>query len=289
MGLLRFIFSKKFIVNLAIAGLLLAVSAVGLFFWLDSYTQHGITVEVPDFSGLKVDEIEAFTDTMDIDFEVIDSLYSTDFPRGTVAEQEPQAGLNVKRGRTIYLTVNALLPKQVTMPNVQNLSLRQAKAVLESVGLKLGELEYQPDIAENAVLFQNVDGETVMKGETVFAGTAVNLVLGLGLSNKKVPIPYLLYSKLEEATDRIHNSSLNLGTFKVDTPVTDTGLVRVYKQIPSFDENDLVPMGTSMILYLTEDTIAIDYDTTFYTTGQLPLDSVLMDSLNNEPDFNEGN
>jgi hypothetical protein len=44
-----------------------------------------------------------------------------------------------------------------------------------------------------------------------------------------------------------------------------------------------------MILYLTEDTIAIDYDTTFYTTGQLPLDSVLMDSLNNEPDFNEGN
>ena len=82
---------------------------------------------------------------------------------------------------------------------------------------------------------------------------------------------------------------MNLGTFKVDTPVTDTGLVRVYKQIPSFDENDLVPMGTSMILYLTEDTIAIDYDTTFYTTGQLPLDSVLMDSLNNEPDFNEGN
>jgi beta-lactam-binding protein with PASTA domain len=289
MGLLRFIFSKKFIVNLAIAGLLLAVSAVGLFFWLDSYTQHGITVEVPDFSGLKVDEIEAFTDTMDMDFEVIDSLYSTDFPRGTVAEQEPQAGLNVKRGRTIYLTVNALLPKQVTMPNVQNLSLRQAKAVLESVGLKLGELEYQPDIAENAVLFQKLDGETVMKGETVFAGTAVNLVLGLGLSNKKVPIPYLLYYKLEEAIDRIQSSSLNLGTFKVDTPVTDTGLVRVYKQIPSFDENDLVPMGTSMILYLTEDTIAIDYDTTFYTTGQLPLDSVLMDSLNNEPDFNEGN
>jgi hypothetical protein len=289
MGLLRFIFSKKFIVNLAIAGLLLAVSAVGLFFWLDSYTQHGITVEVPDFSGLKVDEIEAFTDTMDMDFEVIDSLYSTDFPRGTVAEQEPQAGLNVKRGRTIYLTVNALLPKQVTMPNVQNLSLRQAKAVLESVGLKLGELEYQPDIAENAVLFQKVDGETVMKGETVFAGTAVNLVLGLGLSNKKVPIPYLLYCKLEEAIDRIQRSSLNLGTFKVDTPVTDTGLVRVYKQIPSFDENDLVPMGTSMILYLTEDTIAIDYDTTFYTTEQLPLDSVLMDSLNNEPDFNEGN
>lgn len=288
MGLFRFIFSKKFIVNLAIAGVLLGVSAVGLFFWLDSYTEHGITVEVPDFSGLKLDEIQAFTDTLDIEFEVIDSLYSTEFPRGTVADQEPQPGLNVKRGRTIYLTVNALLPKQVAMPSVKNLSLRQAKAVLESVGLKLGELEYQPDIAENAVLFQKIKGEVVAKGEVVFAGTKVDLVLGLGLSNKKVPIPYLMYYKLDEAIDRIQGASLNLGTFKVDTPVTDTGLVRVYKQIPGFNEKDLVPMGSSVILYLTEDTASIEYDTTFYTTVQLPLDSLGMDSIFNTTDPNEG-
>ncbi|MFT4545335.1 MAG: beta-lactam-binding protein with PASTA domain [Bacteroidia bacterium] len=284
MGLLRFIFSKKFIINLVLAGLLLAGSIVGLFFWLDSYTEHNITVEVPDFSGLSLDEIEAFSDTVEIEFEVIDSLYSTEFPRGTVADQEPQVGSRVKRGRTIYLTINALLPKQVAMPNVRNLSLRQAKAVLESVGLKLGDLEYQPDIAENAVLNQKIGGEIVRNGETVFAGTVVDLVLGLGLSNKKVSIPYLLYYRLDEALDRIQAASLNLATFKIDTPLTDTGLVRVYKQIPAFKEDDFVPMGTSMILYLTEDTIAIDYDTTFYATLQLPLDSLVT-----EGEYNENN
>lgn len=266
-------------VNLVIAFALLGVSFVGLFFWLDAYTEHGITVEVPDFTGLRLDEIQLLADTVEIEFEVIDSLYSKELPRGTVADQEPTAGLAVKRGRTIYLTVNALLPKQVAMPNVKNLSLRQAKAVLESVGLKLGELEYQPDIAENAVLKQKVNGQVVVKGETVFAGTVVDLVLGLGLSNKKVPIPYLLYYKLDEAVDRIQGSSLNLGTFKVDTPVTDTGLVRVYKQIPAFNDKELVPMGSSMILYLTQDTISIEYDTTYYTTVQLPLDSLVIDTI----------
>ncbi len=289
MGLFRFIFSKKFVVNLAIAGVLFGASSVVLFYWLDAYTEHDITVEVPDFTGLKLDEIEAFIDTMDIDFEVIDSLYSTEYPRGSVADQEPRPGLEVKRGRTIYLTVNALLPKQVAMPNVKNLSLRQAKAVLESVGLKLGDLEYEPDIAENAVLKQKVDGRVVQKGETVFAGTVVDLVLGLGLSNTKVPIPYLLYYKLNDAVDRIQQSSLNLATFKVDTPVSDTGLVRVYKQIPEFKENSMVPMGTSLILYLTEDTNSIEYDTTFYGLMQLSLDSVATDSDNNETDFDEGN
>ena len=282
MGLLRFIFSKKFIINLVVAGLLLAGSIVGLFFWLDSYTEHDITFEVPDFSGLSLDEIEAFSDTVEIEFAVIDSLYSTEFPRGTVADQEPQVGSRVKRGRTIYLTINALLPKQVAMPNIKNLSLRQAKAVLESVGLKLGDLEYQPDIAENAVLNQKIGDKIVRNGETVFAGTVIDLVLGLGLSNKKVSIPYLLYYRLDEALDRIQAASLNLATFKIDTPLTDTGLVRVYKQIPVFKEDDFVPMGTSMILYLTEDTIAIDYDVTFYATLQLPLDSLVTEDEYNE-------
>ena len=284
MGLLRFIFSKKFIINLVVAGLLLAGSIVGLFFWLDSYTEHDITVEVPDFSGLSLDEIEAFSDTVEIEFAVIDSLYSTEYPRGTVADQEPQVGSRVKRGRTIYLTINAFLPKQIAMPNVKNLSLRQAKAVLESVGLKLGDLEYQPDIAENAVLNQKTGGKIVRNGETIFAGTVVDLVLGLGLSNKKVSIPYLLYYNLDEALDRIQAASLNLATFKIDTPLTDTGLVRVYKQIPAFKEGDFVPMGTSMILYLTEDTISISYDTTFYSTPQLPLDSLGIDDQYNEND-----
>jgi hypothetical protein len=280
-GLIRFVFSKVFLVNLIIAGIIGALSIVGLFFWLDHYTEHDVTVSTPDFTGVHMNDIAAFADTTDVEWEIVDSLYTNDIPKGTVAEQEPRPGYAVKRGRKIYLTVNAVLPKQVKIPNVRNLSLRQAKGVLESVGLKLGELQYKPDIAKNAVLDQLVDEQPTESDQMAIIGTVIDLVLGDGLSNTRVPIPYLQYYTLAEATDRLNLSSLNLETFKIDTPVVDSGLVRVYKQVPDFDEKDLVPLGTSFILYLTIDTLGIEYDSTLYNNP------ALQDSITIEEEFNE--
>ncbi len=290
MGFIKFIFSKLFLINLAIVGVLVVPACVGLFYFLDTYTEHDITVETPDFIGMTIGEIEAFADTNHLEFEIIDSLYSDELPKGTVAAQEPVPGYKVKRGRMIYVTINALLPKQVSIPDVRNLSLRQAKAVLESVGLKLGDLEYRPDIAKNAVLGQKIKGKEAKKGEMTFSGTVVDLVLGDGLSNTRVPIPYLLYYNLKEATDRLNLSSLNLATFKIDTvTMTDTALVRVYKQIPAFNEKNLVPMGTSVILYLTEDTLSIKYDSTLYFNPLALPDSLVTQEDLNEQDFEGGN
>lgn len=263
---------------------MLGVAAVvGLYYWLDAYTEHGETVTTPDFTGVPINEIEAFADTTEVDWVIVDSLYTDEYPKGTVAEQEPVPGYKVKRGRKVYLTVNAVLPKQVTVPNVRNLSLRQAKAVLESVGLKLGELQYKPDIAKNAVLDQEINEKPTDEGQMAVIGTVIDLVLGDGLSNTRVPIPYLLYYKLDEATDRLNLSSLNLAAFKIDTPLIDTSLVRVYKQVPAFNEKDLVPLGTSFILYLTDDTMNIEYDSTLYS---LP---ALSDSLGIDEEFDETN
>lgn len=285
MGFIKFIFSKVFLINLAIAGALAIPAMVGLYYWLDFQTEHGITVETPNLTGLKLKDLEAMADTLEVELVVVDSVYSEDFPRGTVADQDPKAGASVKRGRKIYITVNAMLPKQVVVPDVKNLSIRQAKAVLESVGLKLGGLEYQPDIAKNAVLQQKINGKMVKKGTLAFSGTVVDLVLGDGLSNTRVLIPYLLYYNLQEAIDRLNLSSLNLATFKIDDPFTDSTKVRVYKQVPAFSETNLVPMGTSIILYLTEDTLSIQYDSTLYALPTLMGDSILTEETINEEEF----
>lgn len=284
LDLIRFIFSKAFLVNLIIAGVLGIGAIIGLYFWLDSYTEHGITIETPDFTGVRLDELEAFADTTDVEWIVVDSLYSNEIPKGAVADQDPEPGYKVKRGRKVYLTVNAILPKQVTVPNVRNLSLRQAKAVFESVGLSLGELRYRPDIAKNAVLDQLIGERSVQEGQNVAVGTTIDLVLGDGLSNTRVPIPYLMYYKLEEATDRLNLSSLNLGTFKIDTPVVDSSLARIYKQIPAFKEDELVPLGTSFIVYLTNDTSSIEYDSTLYRRVE-PLDSLMIEEDFDAQDF----
>lgn len=281
LAFIRFIFSKQFIINAAVAVVLGVLCLVGLFFWLDAYTENGVTVKTPDFTGVPVMEIAQFADTTDVEYIVVDSLYTDEYPKGAVADQEPKPGYPVKRGRKVYLTVNAILPKQVVMPDVRNLSIRQAKAVLESIGLKLGELQYRPDIAKNAVLDQIIKGKSVPKGKLVVSGTVVDLVLGDGLSNTRVQIPYLLYYTLEKAAERLNLSSLNLATFVVDTTVVDTSLARVYRQVPAYNEKDLIPMGTPFILYLTDDTLNIEYDSTLYSRVLVP------DSLLNEENFDE--
>ncbi|MFM1876695.1 MAG: hypothetical protein RL266_2432 [Bacteroidota bacterium] len=257
---------------------------VGLFFWLDAYTENGVTVKTPDFSGVSLKEIEQFADTTDVEYIIVDSIYTNEYPKGTVAYQDPKPGYPVKRGRKVYLTVNAILPKQVVMPDVRNLSIRQAKAVLESVGLRLGELSYRPDIAKNAVLDQLIRGRSASKGRSVVVGTVVDLVLGDGLSNTRVPIPYLLYYTLQEATERLNLSSLNLATFVVDTSVVDTSLARVYRQVPAFSQKDLIPLGTPFIIYLTDDTLSIEYDSSLYSNALVP-DSVLVEENFDEQQF----
>ena len=77
------------------------------------------------------------------------------------------------------LTINATVPKKVTMPNLVGYSMRQAKAELSSRGLNLGKLIYVDDIATNNVLKQQQRGKDVRPGSSVESGSDIDLVVGL--------------------------------------------------------------------------------------------------------------
>lgn len=275
MSFFRFLFSKKFIVNLMVASALGAAVVAGAFWYMDHYTDHGVSFEVPDFRGVSMDSLEAAFDTTELNFLIVDSIYSEEIPRGSVAEHDPPPGSHVKRNRVVYLTVNAWLKQQVQMPDLVNLSLRQAKAKLESSGLILGELTYVPDIAKNAVLKQFVKGEEIEKGFQIVKGSTIDLEMGDGLSSSRVPIPYLLYRDLAAATEAIKAASLNVGAVVIDTPITDTAFVKVYRQIPAHNPKRLLRMGSFVDLFLTEDTAGIEYDTALLKVDTLTLDSAL--------------
>lgn len=275
MSFFRFLFSKKFLVNLIAASAFGAVLVAGVFWYMDHYTDHGVTFEVPDFRGISIDSLEAAFDTTELNFMIVDSIYSDEIPRGSVAEHDPLPGSMVKRNRVVYITANAWLKQQVQMPDLVNLSLRQAKAKLESSGLRMGELTYTPDIAKNAVLKQFARGVEIEKGTSIVKGATIDLEMGDGLSSSRVPIPYLLYRDLAAATEAIKAASLNVGAVVIDTPITDTAYVKVYRQIPSHNPNRLLRMGSFVDLFLTEDTARIDYDTALLRLDTLTLDSAL--------------
>jgi beta-lactam-binding protein with PASTA domain len=246
MGFFKFFKSKYFWIH---TGLAVVLSIFLLWFTLkalDVYTRHGSSIEVPDFNGKSIAELEDYADDYDVRYEIIDSIYDFNLPKGTVVMQDPAAGTKVKDGRKIYLTVVALQPEQVEMPNLLDLTLRQATAMLETYGLKVGKLQYVPDIATNAVLKQKYQGKVIEEGTMIEKGAKIDLILGQGEDNQKVEVPYLYGLKQSDAIRELKANSLNVGE-EVFEDGMDTTVSRVYKASPGF--RNVVSMGTTIKLW----------------------------------------
>ena len=243
------IYVKHFLASFGVLLLLL----LGIGQLLKNITDHGESVKVPDFKGLKTTALENFIKDKPFRFVITDSVYDLKKPKGTVVEQTPAPGFNVKTNRTIYLTVNATQPPQVKMPNLIDASLRQAISLLETYGLKVGNLNYKPDIAKNAVLEQFYAGKKINPGSSVIKGSSIDLTLGKGISDEKVEIPSLISMKRNEALNIINLASLTVGAEVFDKDVKDSSLAKVYRQHPAPSKVNLINMGSPVNLFYTQD------------------------------------
>lgn len=256
MSLKEFILSKTFLKNLGYAAALIVASVLVLLIWMNFYTRHGQARPVPNFVGLTMDQTTQLAKKSRLRFKVIDSIYTTIVPRGCIAEQNPKPGFKVKKWRNIVLTINAFHPQMVAMPNLVDLPLRQAKALIESSGLEVGLLKYRPDLSIDVVIDQQYNGKKIPDGDSVQIGSVIDLILGKGLSNQRTSVPDLSGMKLEPAKNKIQISSLNLGTFVYDNTIrtkADTANAFVYKQNPDFNGDASMQMGSSIYLWLTVD------------------------------------
>lgn len=286
MGLKNFIFSKQFLKHLGIAVLILIALLLITFGWLNIYTRHGEERPVPNFVGMTVDEAIDVAEISKLTVTVVDSVFSDVADRGSIVEQNPRAGFNVKKGRNISLIINSFGKEMVNMPDLVALPLRQAITLLENVGLKVGELIYRPDLSVNVVLSQQLAGEDIAQGSSIEKGTTIDLVLGMGLSNERTTVPYLIGLTLDQARERIFQSSLNVGTYLFDQTIeteTDSLEAFIYMQNPLTDANETVKLGDEIYLWLTLDSTKLSIDTLLYEQANLikliPADSLAIDSL----------
>ena len=256
MSLKNFILSKIFIKNLGIAVVIIVGIMIILLTWLNFYTRHGQARPVPDFYGLNMEQTEKLARKSRLRYQVIDSVYTTLVPRGCVAEQSPKPGFKVKKWRNIVLTINAYSPEMVAMPNLVDLPIRQAIALIGSTGLEMGQLYYRPDLSIDVVIEQIYNGKKIAEGDSLQKGSVVDLILGKGLSNQRTPVPNLMGLLLEAARTKILVSSLNLGTYIYDNTIInkrDTLNAFVYKQNPEYREDASLQLGSAIYLWLTVD------------------------------------
>lgn len=249
---LKILTSKIFIYNVLGAAITVILILGITYKWLASYTEHGSTVTVPDLRGLQVKGVESFLKTKSLQFKISDStIYDPDQPPGTVVEQDPSPNEKVKENRTIYLSITRTLAPKVKMPNLVDVSFRQAEAILQSYGLKSGKIIYKPDLCKNCVLSYEIKGKVLRAGDEVSKGTVIDLVLGDGFGNTKINVPQLVGLTLEEALFVLKGSSLNAGAIISQGKVKDSLNAYVYRQSPAAGDSVIVNQGESIDLFIS--------------------------------------
>ncbi len=248
MGVFSFLKHKNFYIHLGIAVIISFLLLWLTFQFLSIYTRHGDTLVLPDFYGMTIKELKNDGFEKDFTFVVTDSVYDPTKKKGTIIQQNPLPSSIVKKDRKVYVTIIAKLPEKVSMPNLIDLSLRQALVMLESAGLKVNHLDYKPHFAENAVLKQLYQNEEIEPGTLIEKNAKINLVIGSGYSKKKLPVPFLIGKDQKEAINIIHKSSYNIGKeYFLDG--RDTVHARVYRQEPAWDSDKLLEHGEYINLW----------------------------------------
>lgn len=229
---LEYIKERPILKHLILGILFIFIATSLLSFVLKIYTKHNSTFKTPDFSGVKISDLEEFASDKDVYYKIIDSVYMPKFPMGAVYDQNPKPGAPIKPGRTIYLTVTTRFAEKIKMPNLVDLPLKQALDLLETYGLKAGRIEYVPDIAENAVLKQQHNGREIKPEDLIERGSFINLVVGRGLSNEDLTIPSLIGEPRGNALRIISENHLNIGSEKYEDGA-DSLKCYVIRQNPS--------------------------------------------------------
>ncbi|EFR58433.1 hypothetical protein HMPREF9720_1411 [Alistipes sp. HGB5] len=163
--------------------------------------------------------------------------------------------MEVKPGRTVYITINSFRQKMVPVPYVAGRSLRQAKNMLEIAGLEIGELIYRADMATNYVLEEYCEGRPVTQNSRIQAemGSGVTLYVGVEGGFGSTVVPRLVGFPLKEAKGRLWELGLNVGKIDFDEGINllNQKDARVYVQVPTAERS--AALGSRVDLKLTLD------------------------------------
>ncbi len=242
--------------NIILAVIFCIIIVLLVFKWLRIYTRHNEAFSVPDLTGLTLEEVKNVTIQKKLKYIMFDSVYVNDFERGTVVDQHPAPGFKVKKNRKIFLTMNSVNPEKILMPDLVNLTLRQALAKLKSCGLRVGDMIYEPDLAINIVLEQKYQGRKIEEGDTIVKNSRIDLVIGKGLSDEKTVVPSVIGYTLTEAQSILSGFVLKIGKATYDSSVVnfeDSVTASIFKQIPGHNKSQLIPLGSSIDIWLTTD------------------------------------
>lgn len=221
-----------------------------IFFILDDivmprYVQQGEMTQVPSVVGLTVEEALQILSDAGLEGKQAEIRPDKQYPVGTVAQQTPAPGSEVKFGRGIYLTVSGG-ETMISAPALRGKSIRDATLTLDRFGLKLGDVKYQvsSEYPENTIIEQSV-----AEGTNIPGGTPISVVASQGPSANRVPVPNVIRMPLAEAERVLLQSGLKAGviTFQINKSLLPNTVIDQYPRAGGF-----AALGQGIDLFVVE-------------------------------------
>jgi beta-lactam-binding protein with PASTA domain len=178
--------SNIYVKTLLIAAAVLIITCAATLKWLETYTRHGSSIEIPDISGLTVDSAAQRLAVHNITYQITDSAFQKDLPIGVIIETIPAAGSKVKEGCTIFLRINSDKVRLTSLPDVENSSQRQAETILRSNGIKNITVRIVPGQHRDLVTGLEIRGQAVQAGEKVPPDVQLTILVSSGLGEPDI-------------------------------------------------------------------------------------------------------
>ena len=162
------------VLNLLAMAAVVALLPYLALLWVDSYTNHGETCEVPDVCGVQLDEAVSALGAEKLGYTIIERRYEENAAEDEVIMQHPQQGSHVKEGRKIGLVVNTSVKPNRSVPSViDNRTYREAESHILAAGFAIpGEKDWVYELRYN--------GRSLANGEAIPQGSALTVVVGSG-------------------------------------------------------------------------------------------------------------
>ena len=241
------------LLHLLLIAALGAALVLGFFYvYLPITTHHGETIVVPKITGMNLADLTSYLDERKLAYFVDDSSYAPGTRPLTVLTQEPAPGEKVKQDRKIYISVAMRRPPVIKMPKLTDGSVKNAQLILKSYDLEIGQIKLVPNVAQNAVLKQLLNGREIAPGAPIAKGTKVDLEVGDGLGNTEFALPNLVNMPEDEARTLLAGQHLEVGeVFKQPTEAGQTPGT-VVRQRPAATEGATIRMGQLVDLWVAE-------------------------------------
>ncbi len=166
---------------------------------------------VPDLSNMTYAEAKAAAEDAGFKIEKGSSVYSDSVTKNHVADQDPDAGTEAKRGRTITVNLSKG-SKDGTVPNVVGMNYDEVEKYLKKYGYKLGVVKEQTSTqAAGTILSQDPEG-----GADASKGSRVNIVISDGKGKEKATVPSVTGMSLAQAKAAIANAGFTVGNITYD-------------------------------------------------------------------------